>query len=72
MAAAAPSDIDIKRFDPTTMKPNRISVCVGKRGTGKSVLMRDLLWHSKDSLHSSKASVHRLQVFRYFYNYFII
>jgi hypothetical protein len=35
----------IKRFDPSTMKPHRIIILVGKRGTGKSVLQRDLMSH---------------------------
>ena len=39
------SELNIRRFDPTTMKPHRIIICIGKRGTGKSVLIRDLLGH---------------------------
>jgi len=35
----------VKRFDPTTLKPHRIILVVGKRGTGKSVLQRDLMYH---------------------------
>ena len=34
----------VKRFDPATMKPHRIIIVVGKRGTGKSVLQEDLLY----------------------------
>lgn len=44
-------ELDIKRFDPTTMKPHRIAVCIGKRGTGKSVLIRDLMYHMRRNLH---------------------
>jgi len=36
-------EIDIRRFDPSTMKPHRISVCIGKRGTGKSTLLKDIM-----------------------------
>lgn len=35
----------IKKFDPTTMKKHRIIIIVGKRGTGKSVMQRDLMYH---------------------------
>jgi len=42
--------LDIARFDPSTMKPHRIAICIGKRGTGKSVLIRDLLYHMRGKL----------------------
>lgn len=35
----------IKKFNPGSIKPNRILFLIGKRHTGKSVLMRDLLYH---------------------------
>ena len=35
----------LKRFDPSTIKPHRNILCVGKRGTGKSVLLNDLMYH---------------------------
>lgn len=35
----------VKRFDPATLKPHRIIIIVGKRGTGKSVMQRDLMYH---------------------------
>ena len=37
--------LQIKKFDPATMKPHRIVLAVGRRGMGKSVLMRDLMQH---------------------------
>lgn len=40
------TELDIRRFDPSTIKPHRIVVAIGKRGTGKSVLLRDIL-HSQ-------------------------
>ena len=39
------SKFKVQRFDPSTLKPHRIIIVVGKRGTGKSVLLRDLLYH---------------------------
>ena len=37
--------IRVKRFDPSTIKEHRIILVVGKRGTGKSVMQRDLMYH---------------------------
>lgn len=37
--------IRVKRFDPATLKPHRIILIVGKRGTGKSHLQRDIMYH---------------------------
>lgn len=42
--------LKVKRFDPSTLKPHRIIIIVGKRGTGKSVMQRDLLYHFKDKV----------------------
>lgn len=50
MSENAGDDLNIRRFDPSTIKPHRIVVVVGKRGTGKSVLLRDLLYHARDKL----------------------
>lgn len=35
--------LQIRKFDPSDMKPHRIILLVGRRGVGKSVLMRDLM-----------------------------
>jgi hypothetical protein len=35
--------LQIRKFDPSQMKPHRIILLVGRRGVGKSVLMRDLM-----------------------------
>lgn len=35
----------VRKFNPTTIKESRIIFLLGKRHTGKSVLMRDLLYH---------------------------
>lgn len=39
---------NIKRFDPDTLKPHRITLIIARRGSGKSTLMRDLLYHQRD------------------------
>ena len=35
----------IKKWDPSTMKDDRIVMIIGRRGTGKSVLQRDIMRH---------------------------
>ena len=35
----------VKKFDPSTMKESRVTFLIGKRGSGKSVLMKDLLYN---------------------------
>ena len=37
----------IKRFDPTNIKPNRAFLFIGKKGTGKTTLMRDMLYYHR-------------------------
>lgn len=39
------SAIRVRRFDASTIKESRIIFIIGKRHTGKSVLMKDLLYH---------------------------
>lgn len=39
------SSIRIRKFDASTIRPSSIIFLIGKRNTGKSVLMRDLLFH---------------------------
>lgn len=39
------SCIRIKKFNPNTIKRNRIIFIIGKRHTGKSVLMKNLMYH---------------------------
>lgn len=41
------TSLKIKRFDPSNLKADRIWLVVGKRGTGKSTLIRDLLYHMR-------------------------
>ena len=40
-------NIQIKKFDPTTIDPCRICVFIGRRGTGKSELVTDILYHQR-------------------------
>lgn len=40
-------NIQIKKFDPTTIDPCRICVFVGRRSTGKSQLVTDILYHQR-------------------------
>ncbi len=41
-------NIQIKKFDIRKLSDNRMSLIIGKRGTGKSWLVRDLLHHYRD------------------------
>jgi hypothetical protein len=41
------SIINIKKFDPTSIDPCRICVFIGRRGTGKSQLVTDILYHQR-------------------------
>ena len=43
--------IQIKKFDVSMLKPHRIALMVGKRGTGKSTLLEDVMFHMKDKVH---------------------
>lgn len=45
-----PASLNLRRFDPASIKPHRIVVAIGKRGTGKSVLIRDLLYSQRQTL----------------------
>jgi hypothetical protein len=40
-------DIKIKKFDPTSIDPCRVCVFIGRRGTGKSQLVTDILYHQR-------------------------
>lgn len=44
------TEIKLKRFDPKKIDPCRTCMIIAKRGTGKSVLIRDIMWHLKDKL----------------------
>ncbi|MED6334356.1 MAG: hypothetical protein VYE81_03070 [Planctomycetota bacterium] len=38
----------IRRWDPSTLQPTNTVLLIGKRGSGKSFMMRDLAYHMKD------------------------
>ena len=40
-------NIQIKKFNPKSIEPNRIVLFIGKRNTGKSTLVKDILWHNR-------------------------
>ena len=37
--------VRVSRWDPSKMKPHRIVLVIGKRGSGKSIILRDLMYH---------------------------
>lgn len=37
--------LKVKKYDPTSVKPHRITLIVGKRGSGKSKMLVDLMYH---------------------------
>jgi hypothetical protein len=47
--------VRVKKFNPDTMKPDRISLVVGKRGSGKSSLLKDLLYCMRDKFDFTMA-----------------
>jgi hypothetical protein len=50
-AGAAPPrrlNLRLKKFDMSRIKHDKVVVLIGKRETGKSFLVKDLLWHHQD------------------------
>jgi len=41
-------NIQLKKFDPSKMADDKVCVFIGKRGTGKSCLVTDILWHKRN------------------------
>ena len=41
------ADLKLKKFNPNKIDDNRVCVFIGKRGTGKSTLITDILYHKK-------------------------
>lgn len=39
--------LQLRKFNPATMGDDKVCVFIGKRGTGKSTLVTDILWHKK-------------------------
>ena len=44
------SKLNIRKFDPSTIAPDAVVLLVGKRGTGKSTLLKDLMYHMRHKL----------------------
>lgn len=42
--------LKIQRFDPASLKKHRIILCIGRRGSGKSTLCEDLLYHISNNV----------------------
>lgn len=43
----------IRKFDTSTMKPDAVVFVIGKRGTGKSTLIRDIIYHNKHKFNAA-------------------
>lgn len=41
-------EVHLKRFRPSTMQTNRICVMIGKKGTGKSTLVEEIMWFQQN------------------------
>ena len=46
-------EFKITRFDPSIMKPGRVTLVIGNRGTGMSILQEDLLFHYRNKLDAT-------------------
>ena len=40
-------NLQLKKFNPATMSDDRVCVFIGKRNTGKSTLVKDIMYHKK-------------------------
>jgi type II secretory pathway predicted ATPase ExeA len=40
------TDLNLEKFNPAQAKPHRIWLIIGTRGSGKSVLLKDLLYNT--------------------------
>ena len=54
-AASSSAPTVLQRYDPRTMKPDATILFVGPRRTGKSTLVRDLLFYMQDKLFAAVA-----------------
>lgn len=50
------NSLRLKKFDPSTqIKSNNVVLCIGKRGTGKSTLTADILYHQRKNFDAGIA-----------------
>ena len=42
--------LKIRKWDPTTMRPDALVLLLGKRGTGKSTLLKDICFHMRSKV----------------------
>ena len=47
MGSHGATTLNIKKFNPKSIGDNRVCVFVGKRGTGKSSLVKDIMYHKR-------------------------
>jgi len=40
-------NLQLRKFNPATMTDDRVCVFIGKRNTGKSTLVKDIMYHKK-------------------------
>ena len=46
----ASMNLQLKKFDPSKMADDAVSVFIAKRRSGKSVLMKDIMYHKRHAL----------------------
>jgi hypothetical protein len=63
-------EITIKKFDPSKMKQHAVILFIGKRNTGKSFLIKDILYHQKDRFPVGKV-ISATNHLNHFYDTFI-
>ena len=49
----ADSETKISRFNPETIRPGKVVINIGRRGSGKSFLLLDQIWHIKKKVSSA-------------------
>ena len=47
MSRSTPAVLNIRQFDPSTIRDGAVVGVIGKRGTGKSVLVKDIMYYKK-------------------------
>jgi predicted ATP-binding protein involved in virulence len=50
-----PQKLRVRKLDPKNIKPHRLHLIVGKRGCGKTTLLKDLMYHLRNSVDFAMA-----------------